>query len=110
SSLVFFYINLTTTRIYPFSLHDALPISLQNLHMEQDFDGCLLQRALRYAPYQPLNKLRHDRQFHEIWQNQFHANKHSHRQQLIRSEEHTSELQSRFDLVCRLLLEKKNTK
>src|SRR5699024_11614833 len=28
----------------------------------------------------------------------------------IRSEEHTSELQSRFDLVCRLLLEKKNTK
>src|SRR5207249_7462075 len=27
--------------------------------------------------------------------------------QLVRSEEHTSELQSRFDLVCRLLLEKK---
>src|SRR5699024_12591904 len=27
-----------------------------------------------------------------------------------RSEEHTSELQSRFDLVCRLLLEKKNKK
>src|SRR5699024_12076962 len=26
---------------------------------------------------------------------------------IIRSEEHTSELQSRFDLVCRLLLEKK---
>src|SRR5437868_11184571 len=30
------------------------------------------------------------------------------RSPLIRSEEHTSELQSRFDLVCRLLLEKKN--
>src|SRR5207249_10230544 len=29
---------------------------------------------------------------------------------LARSEEHTSELQSRFDLVCRLLLEKKNNK
>src|SRR5699024_11449929 len=28
---------------------------------------------------------------------------------LTRSEEHTSELQSRFDLVCRLLLDKKNT-
>src|SRR5699024_12661301 len=27
---------------------------------------------------------------------------------VTRSEEHTSELQSRFDLVCRLLLEKKN--
>src|SRR5699024_11881905 len=30
--------------------------------------------------------------------------------QSARSEEHTSELQSRFDLVCRLLLEKKKTK
>src|SRR5699024_11994867 len=29
-------------------------------------------------------------------------------QRRLRSEEHTSELQSRFDLVCRLLLEKKN--
>src|SRR5699024_11941203 len=28
---------------------------------------------------------------------------------LLRSEEHTSELQSRFDLVCSLLLEKKNS-
>src|SRR5699024_11478458 len=31
------------------------------------------------------------------------------KKEIIRSEEHTSELQSRFDLVCRLLLEKKNT-
>src|SRR5207249_11125680 len=30
-------------------------------------------------------------------------------QGVSRSEEHTSELQSRFDLVCRLLLEKKNS-
>src|SRR5437868_8953867 len=29
---------------------------------------------------------------------------------ILRSEEHTSELQSRFDLVCRLLLEKKKRK
>src|SRR5699024_12545691 len=33
---------------------------------------------------------------------------HSPRRATPRSEEHTSELQSRFDLVCRLLLEKKN--
>src|SRR5699024_10368163 len=31
-------------------------------------------------------------------------------QYAVRSEEHTSELQSRFDLVCRLLLEKKKIK
>src|SRR5271167_5134712 len=33
-----------------------------------------------------------------------------HRSRCDRSEEHTSELQSRFDLVCRLLLEKKKKK
>src|SRR5437868_11929950 len=33
---------------------------------------------------------------------------HGERARALRSEEHTSELQSRFDLVCRLLLEKKN--
>src|SRR5699024_12182977 len=32
----------------------------------------------------------------------------SHAATHVRSEEHTSELQSRFDIVCRLLLEKKN--
>src|SRR5438067_3053096 len=37
-------------------------------------------------------------------------NRQSVEQSVVRSEEHTSELQSRFDLVCRLLLEKKNTK
>src|SRR5699024_12092624 len=31
-------------------------------------------------------------------------------EKMTRSEEHTSELQSRFDLVCRLLLEKKKDK
>src|SRR5437868_12711316 len=35
------------------------------------------------------------------------AGHHSAREPRERSEEHTSELQSRFDLVCRLLLEKK---
>src|SRR5207249_11914898 len=48
---------------------------------------------------------------------QFAGNYHENRyvlvallEQDIRSEEHTSELQSRFDLVCRLLLEKKKKK
>src|SRR5699024_11739214 len=36
------------------------------------------------------------------------TDRHRRRRQAPRSEEHTSELQSRFDLVCRLLLEKKN--
>src|SRR5699024_11375342 len=37
-----------------------------------------------------------------------HIHNRLHTYQSSRSEEHTSELQSRFDLVCRLLLEKKN--
>src|SRR5207249_10874701 len=41
----------------------------------------------------------------------FHAGEEAHKEWLEwRSEEHTSELQSRFDLVCRLLLEKKKIK
>src|SRR5699024_11792509 len=43
--------------------------------------------------------------------NIYEATKSAMRQAIhTRSEEHTSELQSRFDLVCRLLLEKKKTK
>src|SRR5699024_12749882 len=39
---------------------------------------------------------------------QLHPSQGFHTRPINRSEEHTSELQSRFDLVCRLLLEKKN--
>src|SRR5699024_11276686 len=38
-----------------------------------------------------------------------YTSKHHGNEHIRRSEEHTSELQSRFDLVCRLLLEKKKT-
>src|SRR5437667_2775423 len=39
---------------------------------------------------------------------QYHRRLHARAQTRPRSEEHTSELQSHHDLVCRLLLEKKN--
>src|SRR3989442_11035226 len=39
-----------------------------------------------------------------------HAQRNRHARRAVRSEEHTSELQSRPHLVCRLLLEKKNMK
>src|SRR2546429_10014488 len=95
SFLFFFFFNDTaTTEIYTLSLHDALPIS----------------------PSQPFGKSwradRHDHKFLEIHrvigvrpavQNVHHRAG----QQITRSEEHTSELQSRLHLVCRLLLEKK---
>src|SRR5699024_12449105 len=51
--------------------------------------------------------------FYDVWAELFRIPYHQiplDEQFRIRSEEHTSELQSRFDLVCRLLLEKKKMK
>src|SRR5437868_11267685 len=75
-----------TPQLYTLSLHDALPISVR-------FPGAVL---LSNAGSRTLRLSRHD-------------NKGRNRR-INRSEEHTSELQSRFDLVCRLLLEKKKKK
>src|SRR2546428_1564389 len=74
----FFFNDTATTEIYTLSLHDALPISLS-------VPGSLY-------PGLSLGFLLKDYLRSVI---------------LMRSEEHTSELQSRSDLVCRLLLEKK---
>src|SRR2546428_3811705 len=84
---VFFFFNDTaTTEIYTLSLHDALPIYFREIASEFLRRGALLQ--LRGAdPHALTAELR----------DAFAR----------RSEEHTSELQSRSDLVCRLLLEKK---
>src|SRR2546422_10688153 len=86
STTVFFFFNDTaTTEIYTLSLHDALPIC-SKIH-ECPGDSEFVAGGDALAPGLPLQKLPHDR-----------------------SEEHTSELQSRLHLVCRLLLEKKKTK
>src|SRR2546421_2181037 len=73
----FFFNDTATTEIYTLSLHDALPIYPS---------GSLTHPAMGLALDLILE--------HDIKPEQ-------------RSEEHTSELQSRSDLVCRLLLEKK---
>src|SRR5207249_12056114 len=99
-SLYFFFFNPTPpTEIYTLSLHDALPISSNGGADEArrqdrgDHRRWIRHRAGRLHPVRPRG--RHGRRC---------------RIHLRRSEEHTSELQSRFDLVCRLLLEKKNIK
>src|SRR5216684_8551253 len=83
-ALTFFFFNDTaTTEIYTLSLHDALPISL------------LLLRRLRPCSRDGIPLVEKDPAAHGA-------------AEVMRSEEHTSELQSRLHLVCRLLLEKKN--
>src|SRR3712207_9102201 len=93
---LFFFNDTATTEIYTLSLHDALPIYLLRHHPELRLLRPDLRlrgrgdRAGRPAP--------HDRRPGGRLLLHHHAE---------RSEEHTSELQSRQYLVCRLLLEKK---
>src|SRR2546422_3839207 len=85
--LFFFFNDTATTEIYTLSLHDALPISAAL---------CVIDAVVRLLPGALGD--------HES------AATDSHYDGLLvvpRSEEHTSELQSRLHLVCRLLLEKK---
>src|SRR5258706_8787720 len=94
----FFFNDTATTEIYTLSLHDALPISpaatakaapevgvvtLQKQSQQLDATLPGRTRASLTAEVRP---------------------------QVSRSEEHTSELQSLTNLVCRLLLEKKKIK
>src|SRR5699024_12881733 len=83
-----------TTELYPLSLHDALPISVALGQGAGDAGGRLAVGGGRGAGHAARARA----------QRSAHAVDHT---RLGRSEEHTSELQSRFDLVCRLLLEKK---
>src|SRR5699024_12356069 len=80
------------------SLHDALPIS-RNVGLEAEFQDVLPPLELGIGPAELAGI------FATVLQR-------DHTPPTVaalehRSEEHTSELQSRFDLVCRLLLEKK---
>src|SRR3712207_9192048 len=92
----FFFNDTATTEIYTLSLHDALPISL-NIGGIPDPDTGTVRYAIQIPKGLSL-LAKHDPDAEVIGLND------------IRSEEHTSELQSRQYLVCRLLLEKKNKK
>src|SRR2546422_1124227 len=87
----FFFNDTATTEIYTLSLHDALPIS-----QLADFTEAGLARG-------STRQHREDR--HLVDQGRHFGRRDFGPAE--RSEEHTSELQSRLHLVCRLLLEKK---
>src|SRR2546428_8297350 len=87
-AICFFFNDTATTEIYTLSLHDALPISLRwsprrlptastSPHCRRSPPGCASGEAIAGNAA------------------------------MSRSEEHTSELQSRSEFVCRLLLENK---
>src|SRR5256885_7890229 len=94
--LLFFFFNDTaTTEIYTLSLHDALPIWC---HWWRP----LRLRASRARRSWPIGRRSASRAAATSW-----SPCATRRSRTRRSEEHTSELQSPCNLVCRLLLEKK---
>src|SRR3712207_7073089 len=96
---VFFFNDTATTEIYTLSLHDALPISvLRLLDLATDRGDHDVAAQAQPGVAQRAHRLDVARQ------SALHV------RDAQRSEEHTSELQSRQYLVCRLLLEKKKTK
>src|SRR5206468_11779269 len=104
---VFSYTAPATSQIYTLSLHDALPISTSSPSPRRSTpsSSSSTRSACRpepnpgpgATPGRGTRALRH------------HPGN-DHAPLAPRSEEHTSELQSRSDLVCRLLLEKKKKK
>src|SRR3712207_9200688 len=100
SFILFFFFNDTaTTEIYTLSLHDALPISRPAVDRVVVVDE-ELPVAEHGVPDEDERNWRLERAELGVVD----------RGPLVRSEEHTSELQSRQYLVCRLLLEKKKRK
>src|SRR2546427_12791029 len=87
-SLFFFFNDTATTEIYTLSLHDALPIC------EADHRAFEAWRARADVHEQ-------------AWLRALAVSQRAGSLPPTRSEEHTSELQSQSNLVCRLLLEKK---
>src|SRR3712207_7299208 len=100
--MMFFFFNDTaTTEIYTLSLHDALPISR---HVGHD-DRLAEDDAAEDVADRPVGRAVHPLEAELLDAGLVRGD----RRALDRSEEHTSELQSRQYLVCRLLLEKKHT-
>src|SRR3712207_7214615 len=91
---VFFFNDTATTEIYTLSLHDALPICLPLRSAPTALTPVTLLPGRARLATKPDPS----------------GSPTATMTMGVRSEEHTSELQSRQYLVCRLLLEKKNKK
>src|SRR3712207_8091786 len=99
--MLFFFNDTATTEIYTLSLHDALPISI---------------RPATTSPWRPARRRGSTRVTARVdsccspartWSGSGSRTARSEERAASRSEEHTSELQSRQYIVCRFLLEQK---
>src|SRR5436189_4234112 len=96
---LFFFKHTANTEIYTLSLHDALPILGTLLSTAEGGDGQGIVTFLETGLHLEADVVRGQK-------TGFFLDQRENRRR-VRSEEHTSELQSPMYLVCRLLLEKK---
>src|SRR3712207_8040360 len=103
--MIFFFNDTATTEIYTLSLHDALPIFVKRIMEGKPViihgDGTSLWTITHNSDFAKgfIGLMGNPHAIGEAFQITCDES--------VRSEEHTSELQSRQYLVCRLLLEKK---
>src|SRR5438132_9662055 len=91
---IFLFSATAPTEIYTLSLHDALPISQESVHRRTGQPAVAIHQGQHCRlPVGDRRAATRKNRRAASWE--------------VRSEEHTSELQSHSDLVCRLLLEKK---
>src|SRR2546430_7707256 len=90
----FFFNDTATTEIYTLSLHDALPIYERDEVLKAFRIAEHVRPGVERVPEKSLERLEESAGSTRVGED-------------VRSEEHTSELQSQSNLVCRLLLEKK---
>src|SRR3712207_7979363 len=96
---IFFFNDTATTEIYTLSLHDALPISMGSAFFKDyvpDYSATVALKLEEAGAVLVGKTNTHEFAYGPTGDRSY-----------FRSEEHTSELQSRQYLVCRLLLEKK---
>src|SRR3712207_7692057 len=92
--MLYFFNDTATTEIYTLSLHDALPISIETARRTVEDRVEAARDAVEMRRQQVKRAVHAGRAAAQDARDE-------------RSEEHTSELQSRQYIVCRLLLEKK---
>src|SRR3712207_7055189 len=94
----FFFNDTATTEIYTLSLHDALPICSRTVLTSVVSSEAVSRVGETKVVFRRVPSTRTSAPLSKLVPS------------TVRSEEHTSELQSRQYLVCRLLLEKKKKK
>src|SRR5205085_12496662 len=102
--IFFFFTDTSTSKIYTLSLHDALPILDVQKYPTFSFEST---RVTPSASDPALLNVTGNFTLHGVTKQITVPVRYLGEHAVPRSEEHTSELQSQSNLVCRLLLEKK---